>query len=48
VTVVKRGSTIDADDFVKKLKLAGSEHRVVLLTQTRGVQTMIVSEALRE
>jgi hypothetical protein len=42
VTVIKRGSMIDADELVRKLKLAGSEHRVVLLTRTAGEQTMIV------
>jgi SAM-dependent methyltransferase len=46
VTVVKRGSRIDADELLGKLKLAGSEHRVVLLTRAAGEQVMIVCERL--
>ncbi len=45
VTLVKRGSLIDADELMKKLKLAGPEHRVVILTRAAGEQTMIVCEA---
>ena len=44
VTVVKRGSLIDADELVKKLKLDGPAHRVVLLTRISGEQGMIVGE----
>jgi hypothetical protein len=44
VTVVKRGSMIDADELQKKLKLAGKTHRVVLLTRANGEQVMIVGE----
>ena len=46
VTIVKRGSLIDADEMLGKLKLAGSEHRVVLLTRAAGEQVMIVCERL--
>lgn len=47
VTVVKRGSMIDADQLEGKLKLAGSEHRVVLLTRAAGEPVMIVCERVR-
>jgi hypothetical protein len=46
VTVVKRGSMIDADELVGKLKLAGLEHRVVLLTRAAGEPVMIVGMRL--
>jgi hypothetical protein len=42
VTIVKRGSMIDAEDVQRKLKLDGSEHRMVILTRATGEQTMIV------
>lgn len=44
VTVVKRGSRIDADELLRRLKLVGTEHRVVILTRAAGEQTMIVCE----
>ena len=44
VTIVKRGSSIDADELVKKLKLAGRDHRVVVLTRAAGEPVMIVGE----
>jgi hypothetical protein len=46
VTVIKRGSSIDADELQRKLRLSGKGHRVVLLTRANGVQTMIVGEKL--
>jgi hypothetical protein len=46
VTIVKRGSMIDADELMGKLKLAGWEHRVVLLTRAAGEPVMIVGERL--
>jgi THUMP domain-like/RNA cap guanine-N2 methyltransferase len=46
ITVVKRGSQLDADDVTKKLKLVGTEHRVVILTRAGGEQAMIVGERL--
>jgi len=46
VTIVKRGSMIDADELARKLKLAGSEHRVVLLTRAAGEPVTIVCERL--
>ena len=35
---------IDADDVMRKLKLDGPEHRMVILTRASGDQTMIVGE----
>ena len=46
VTVVKRGTRLDADDVVRKLKLEGEQHRTLLLTQVGGEQTMIVGEVV--
>jgi SAM-dependent methyltransferase len=48
LTVVKRGSKLDADEVTKKLKLDGVEHRVVILTRADGEQAMIVGERLPE
>ena len=48
VTVVKRGSAIDADDLQRKLKLSGKGHRVLLLTRANGEQTVLVGERLNE
>jgi hypothetical protein len=42
VTVVKRGSMIDADELRRDLKLKGKGHRDVVLTSVSGEQTMIV------
>jgi hypothetical protein len=47
VTIVKRGSRLDAGDVLRKLKLDGEQHRTVLLTQVGGEQTMIVAEVVR-
>jgi THUMP domain-containing protein/RNA cap guanine-N2 methyltransferase len=46
VTPVKRGSTIDSERLLAKLKLAGREHRVVILTRAAGEQSFIVCERL--
>ena len=48
VTPVKRGSMIDADELVKKLKLDGPEHRFVLLTRADGEQVMIVADRIAQ
>jgi SAM-dependent methyltransferase len=42
VTAIKRGSSIDSDELLKKLKLEGEEHRVILLTRLKGKESMIV------
>jgi hypothetical protein len=44
VTIVKRGSPVDADELQGKLKLAGSDHRVVMLTRAAGEPVAIVCE----
>lgn len=46
VTVIKRGSPADADDLLRKLKLAGPFHRTVMLTRSNDEHTMIVCERL--
>jgi hypothetical protein len=46
VTIVKRGSRLDADDVLRKLKLEGEQHRTLLLTQVGGEQTMVVGEVV--
>ena len=46
MTPIKRGSMIDADELVRKLKLDGPEHRFVLLTRANGEQVVIVAERL--
>jgi SAM-dependent methyltransferase len=46
VTVIKRGSPADADDLTRKLKLAGPEHRTVVLTRVDGWHAMIVCRRL--
>jgi SAM-dependent methyltransferase len=42
VTVVKRGSGVDADELLRKLKLSGEEHRFVLLARIGRQETAIV------
>jgi SAM-dependent methyltransferase len=44
VTMIKRGSSIDSDEMMRKLKLTGGEHRVVILARLSGVESMIVGE----
>lgn len=44
VTVVKRGSSADADALVKGWKLRGDGHRAVLLTRLAGEPTALVGE----
>jgi SAM-dependent methyltransferase len=44
VTVVKRGSAVDADELVRKLKLDGPDHRFVVLTRAGGEAAMVVGE----
>jgi hypothetical protein len=44
VTIIKRGSLIDADELVGKLKLTGTEHRVLVLTRAAGEPVMIVCD----
>ncbi|MBA4066803.1 MAG: SAM-dependent methyltransferase [Isosphaera sp.] len=44
VTVVKRGSAVDADELLRKLKADGPGHRVVVLTRAAGEAAMVVGE----
>jgi SAM-dependent methyltransferase len=46
VTPVQRGSKLDAEAVVKRLKLNGPEHRFVILTQVGGESVVIVGERL--
>ncbi len=46
VTLVKRGSSADADAVLRALKLVGSNHKTLLLTRSGGVHTAIVCERL--
>ncbi|VTU00432.1 Uncharacterized protein OS=Chloroflexus aurantiacus (strain ATCC 29364 / DSM 637 / Y-400-fl) GN=Chy400_1560 PE=4 SV=1: Methyltransf_26 [Gemmataceae bacterium] len=47
VTMVKRGSMLDADEVTRRLKLSGSEHRVVILTRVAGEQAVIVGNRVQ-
>lgn len=44
VTVVKRGSPVDADDLVSKWKLRGDGHRAVILTRATDRPVSIIGE----
>jgi hypothetical protein len=44
VTMIKRGSTANADDLMKKLRLQGDEHRTLFLTRVAGKETAIVCQ----
>jgi hypothetical protein len=44
VTVVKRGSPVDADDLVAKWKLRGDGHRAVILTRALDRPVAIIGE----
>jgi hypothetical protein len=46
VTPVMRGSLLTADEFVKGLKLKGTEHRHLFLTREVGKQVAVVAERL--
>ncbi|NDJ59806.1 MAG: methyltransferase domain-containing protein [Chloroflexi bacterium] len=42
VTVKKRGTAVTPDVLIQKLKLKGSDHRVVILTRNRGQQIVLI------
>ena len=44
ITVVNRGSLADVEAAAKKWKLAGEEHRFVLLTREAGRQVAVVGD----
>jgi hypothetical protein len=48
ITVVKRGSSVDAEELVKRWKLRGNQHRTVILTRTEGEEVAIIAERLTE
>lgn len=46
VTVVKRGSAVDADEVARRWKLRGNGHCAVLLTRIGGAPTAILGERI--
>jgi hypothetical protein len=44
ITIIKRGSPVDANELMKKLNLAGPNHRTVMLTRAAGEPVMVVGE----
>jgi SAM-dependent methyltransferase len=46
VTMIKRGSAIDSDEVMKKLKLKGEEHKVVILARLGGEEMMLIGERI--
>ncbi len=47
VTVKKRGSPLDPDDFARSLKLKGDEERIVFLTHVNGKPWVLIGAPLR-
>ena len=46
VTVVKRGSDVDADELVRKWKLRGDGHRQMILTRVAGRPAAVIAERI--
>ncbi len=46
VTIVKRGSPVDAEELTAKLKLRGDSHRELLLTRSQGQPIVIVGRRI--
>ncbi|MEK7327434.1 MAG: SAM-dependent methyltransferase, partial [Chloroflexota bacterium] len=46
VTVKKRGSPLDPDDFARSLKLKGDEERIVFLTHVNGKPWALIGQSL--
>jgi SAM-dependent methyltransferase len=46
VTVIKRGSPVDANELVKKLKLEGPNHRTVVLARAAAEPVMVMCERI--
>lgn len=44
ITLLKRGSVVDPELVVRRCKLEGPEHRVVILTRASGNQVMLIGE----
>lgn len=47
VTLVKRGSLLDAEELLRKWKLRGDEHRDVILTRALGQPVAVIATRLR-
>lgn len=43
VTIKKRGSPLDPDDLRRALRLQGSEHRYIFLTQSAGLPIVVIA-----
>jgi hypothetical protein len=44
LTVKKRGSAVNVDDFTRRLRLSGDKHATVVLTRALGRQVMLLVE----
>jgi len=44
VTIIKRGSPVDSNELMKKLKLDGPNHRTVILARASGTPVMVIGE----
>jgi hypothetical protein len=47
VTVKKRGSPLQPEELIHKLRLEGEEERVLFLTHVQGRAAVIITESLR-
>ncbi|MCI0703911.1 MAG: SAM-dependent methyltransferase [Planctomycetia bacterium] len=48
ITPIKRGSSLDTNELMKKLKLDGPNHRTVFLTRAAGESVMVVCERVEK
>ena len=46
VTIKKRGSPLEPDTIRRQLRLKGSQHRVIFLTQTRGKAAVLIGQEI--
>lgn len=46
ITVIKRGSAVEPETVIRRCKLDGPEHRVVILTRAAGKPTMLIGERI--
>jgi hypothetical protein len=47
VTIKKRGSPLEPDSLQRQLRLTGSQHRVVILTQVRGETAVLIGQEIK-
>ncbi len=47
VTIKKRGSPLEPDTLQRQLRLRGSQHRIIFLTQTKGEAAVLVGQAIQ-